>query len=109
MPVILTGDMNFRESSLGYRLLVEDRSGLRKLVDARYVSETPHKGPTASTSNWVKLRPPESRIDYILVNPELRVKSHRILDDQFDGRYPSDHLPVLAEVTLERTRTATRP
>ena len=108
-PAIVTGDLNFPESSVGYRHLVEDRSGLRKLVDARYVSETAHQGPTASTSNWVRLRPPESRIDYILINPEVRVRNHRIIDDQFDGRYPSDHLPVLAEVTLEGTRTAAQP
>lgn len=101
VPVILTGDMNLRESSTGYRLLVEDRSGLRKLLDARYVSEAAHQGPTATTSNWVELRAPESRIDYILVSPEFRVKSHTILDDRFDGRYPSDHLPVLAEVALD--------
>ena len=81
--------------------MVEDRSGLRKLTDARYASKTDHQGPTASTSNWVKLRPPESRIDYILVSPDIQVLTHRIIDDKFENRYPSDHLPVLSEVVLQ--------
>ena len=35
----------------------------------------------------------------LLVRTPVAVLQHAILSDTFDGRFPSDHLPVLAEVT----------
>jgi endonuclease/exonuclease/phosphatase family metal-dependent hydrolase len=102
-PVILTGDLNVREDNPAYRILTEgepEADAASVLLDARYASLTGHQGPTASFNDWVEQREPESRIDYILVRRGIRVLSHRILDDRFDGRFPSDHLPVLAEVAL---------
>ena len=100
-PVILTGDLNVREDNPAYLILTGkdgETDAPPALLDARYSSLGGHTGPTASFNDWVELREPESRIDYILVRPGVRVLSHRILDDRFDGRFPSDHLPVLAEV-----------
>jgi endonuclease/exonuclease/phosphatase family metal-dependent hydrolase len=34
----------------------------------------------------------------VLVSPQVRVLTHAILPDSWDGRFPSDHLPVLAAV-----------
>lgn len=97
LPVIVTGDFNVPESSDAYSVLAESEN----LDDARYVSESGHEGPTASFSNWEELRPDESRIDYIFVSDGVRVLNHRILDDRYDGRFPSDHLPVLVELLLD--------
>lgn len=96
LPVIVTGDFNVPESSDAYTILAESEG----LDDARYVSESGHEGPTASFSNWEELQPGESRIDYIFVSKGIRVLSHAMLDDRFDGRFPSDHLPVHAELLL---------
>lgn len=96
LPVIVTGDLNVQESSEAYSVL----SGSPHLRDARYASQTEHEGPTASFSNWEDLREVGSRIDYIFVNDKVDVLSHRILDDRYDGRFPSDHLPVFSEVVL---------
>jgi endonuclease/exonuclease/phosphatase family metal-dependent hydrolase len=96
IPVIVTGDLNVRETSEAYAVFAETPG----LHDARYTSETGHEGPTATFNNWEELRPPESRIDYIFVRDGIRVRSHAILDDRYDGRFPSDDLPVLAEVVL---------
>jgi endonuclease/exonuclease/phosphatase family metal-dependent hydrolase len=41
------------------------------------------------------------RIDYIFVNDKVDVLKHAIISDFRDGRYPSDHLPVIAEIRLE--------
>jgi endonuclease/exonuclease/phosphatase family metal-dependent hydrolase len=97
MPVILTGDLNVTETSEAYRIL----AAVPGLADARYASDSGHEGPTASFNNWVELRGPESRIDYIFVRGPIRVLAHRILDDRYDGRFPSDHLPVLADIVME--------
>jgi endonuclease/exonuclease/phosphatase family metal-dependent hydrolase len=40
------------------------------------------------------------KIDFILVKEGIEVLQHGVLSDTWDGRFPSDHLPVLAEVLL---------
>jgi endonuclease/exonuclease/phosphatase family metal-dependent hydrolase len=95
-PFILTGDLNVQESEQAYKVLADSHL----LDDARYVSETGHQGPTASFNDWETLRSAESRIDYIFVGSGIRVLNHRILDDRYDGRFPSDHLPVVSDIVV---------
>jgi endonuclease/exonuclease/phosphatase family metal-dependent hydrolase len=101
LPVVVTGDFNFTESSEGYLLLTgknsEKPSALR---DARYISEYGHHGPT-STFNEFKAVVPGMKIDYVFVKGTIRVLQHGVLSDTWDGRFASDHLPVLAEIVLE--------
>lgn len=101
LPVVVTGDFNFTESSDGYQLLIgknsEKPSALR---DARYVSEHGHHGPT-STFNEFKAIVPGKKIDYVFVKGRIRVLQHGVLSDTWDGRFASDHLPVLAEIVIE--------
>ncbi|MEX0773285.1 MAG: endonuclease/exonuclease/phosphatase family protein [Balneolales bacterium] len=96
IPVIITGDLNVPESSEVYDVL----TGAPGLMDARYASQTEHEGPTATFNSWDELRPPGSRIDYILVRGGVGVLNHRFLDDRYDGRFPSDHLPVISDIVL---------
>jgi endonuclease/exonuclease/phosphatase family metal-dependent hydrolase len=96
LPVIVTGDFNVREDSEPYAVM----TAVPGLRDSRYISATGHQGLTASTNNWETANAPETRIDYIFVRAGIRVRSHRILDDRYDGRFPSDHMPVIAEVVL---------
>lgn len=96
LPVVITGDFNVNEQSEAYAIMKEDRS----IHDARYVSETEHEGPTTSMNNWLEMREPETRIDYIFVNDGVRVLNHKILGNQYQSRFPSDHLPVLSNVVL---------
>ncbi len=92
LPVVLTGDFNVRENSAPYAVLTD------ALSDALYASEQPHEGPM-STWNGFEAIAPGHRIDYIFVGAGVRVYVHRILDDKTaDDRFPSDHLPVLAEI-----------
>lgn len=96
VPVLLTGDFNVTEESEAYAVLADSPI----LNDARYLSEEGHEGPTASFSDWESLQPEESRIDYIFVNNHVAVLSHKIADDRYEGRFPSDHLPVIASVEM---------
>jgi endonuclease/exonuclease/phosphatase family metal-dependent hydrolase len=43
---------------------------------------------------------PGRRIDYVFTTNGVAVQRFGTLTDQWRGDYPSDHLPVLAEVTL---------
>jgi endonuclease/exonuclease/phosphatase family metal-dependent hydrolase len=104
-PVVVTGDFNCTEDSYPYRLLIGAGSSEREntpppLQDARYQSHYPHHGPTQTTNDDFAgtLR---DKIDYIFIKNQVQVHQHGILPDHWDGRYPSDHLPVLAELELE--------
>jgi endonuclease/exonuclease/phosphatase family metal-dependent hydrolase len=38
-------------------------------------------------------------IDHVLVTPEVAVRAYAVATDRGpDGRYPSDHLPVVADL-----------
>lgn len=99
-PVVLTGDFNTLPDSDPYRILTEPGEApggtLRDAIDA---SRHGHHGPT-STWNGFSAIEPGRRIDFIFVNGPIDVRQHAILDDSWDGRFPSDHLPVLAEIEV---------
>lgn len=103
IPAVVTGDFNTRETSLPYAILTgkepvgDTRSDLQ---DGRYVSMNVHEGPTSTSTNWKQHGPPETKIDYIFVRNGITVLKHQVLTDRFEERYPSDHLPVLAEIRL---------
>jgi endonuclease/exonuclease/phosphatase family metal-dependent hydrolase len=99
IPVVVTGDLNADPASEPYRILTRDTvaDATPPLRDAMMASRDGHYGPT---STWTAFRAiePGRRIDYVLVSPRVRVLKHAILPDSWDGRFPSDHLPVLAAV-----------
>ena len=99
LPVIVTGDLNADPASVPYRVLTRDTlaAAIPPLRDAFTVSRAGHYGPT---STWTAFRAiePGRRIDYVLVSDDVAVLTHGILPDSWDGRFPSDHLPVLASV-----------
>lgn len=100
-PVVLTGDFNMMADSGQYRALVAPfEKESRSLRDAFQITETPHHGPSGTWNGFGKEIVKGRRIDYIFVNDKFRVRAHGALADTFDGRFPSDHLPVLAEIMI---------
>ena len=59
------------------------------------------EGPN-STWNGFQAIVPDQRIDFIFTSVSVKVQNLRILTDQRDGRFPSDHLPVVSEIELPR-------
>lgn len=102
-PVVLTGDFNTTDDREPYSILTEtEREGSDiVLYDGFYHSENGHHGP-ASTSNGFEAIRADRRIDYIFVNNGFKVMYHGSLTDVKDGHFPSDHLPVLAEIVLNQ-------
>jgi len=105
-PVVLTGDFNCRPGTPVYRNFVEGG-----FVDT-YLAAGNEDGRDANTfhafegSRYREARPGlgPRRIDWILLKDprrHIRVGSHLILRDREEGSgvYPSDHYPVLAELT----------
>jgi endonuclease/exonuclease/phosphatase family metal-dependent hydrolase len=99
LPLTMTGDFNANPSHPAYVTLTTSTlpDGSRPLRDALHVSDTPHYGPF-STWNAFKDIEPDRRIDFVFVSDGVRVLRHGVLSDRWDGRFLSDHLPVLADV-----------
>lgn len=98
-PVIITGDFNTPPSSVPYQKLTQSNA----LNDALFLSSAPHYGPVKTSSGFsVCEKPIRARIDYIFVNKKIHVLRHATITDQEEGRYYSDHLPVMAAIKMSR-------
>lgn len=86
---LLTGDFNAAAGdSTAYSALVPP------LQDA-YLTAQRRSGPEG-TFHGFKGTPGKARIDWILYRAPWKVKSAGAITDAKNGRYPSDHFPVLA-------------
>lgn len=97
LPVIVTGDFNVTPDSEPYSVMTGSDS---PLLDAFKTTKLPHVGPEFTFSGFMVGEEPDTdrRIDYIFTNDSVDVLKHAILSSYRGGRYPSDHLPVLAEI-----------
>ena len=92
-PVILTGDFNCGESSEPIVFLRD--SGLVdtfRMMDPDSTEVGTFHAFTGSAG--------KDKIDYIFVMPDLKACAAEILRTSRDGRWPSDHFPVVADVRL---------
>jgi len=107
-PVVLVGDLNCTPGSEPHRVLVGDESGARdgaetgdalSLRDAAAAADLRH-GPETSLTDFARLIDGR-RIDHALVSPAVSVDAFATLADRDDrSRYPSDHLPILARLSV---------
>jgi len=103
-PVVVTGDFNVGEGNAALHVLVG-------------APGRPATAPAPAFVDTFRLRHPDDRevgtftafeigkttgdkIDYVLVMPGTAVLSADIVRTSRDGRYPSDHFPVVARVRL---------
>ncbi len=93
LPVIITGDLNADEVSPPMVRLREQ--GLR---DTFRVLHPEAKG--VGTFNGFRGTTDGGKIDYVLVDSRWRVVAAEIVRDNEEGRYPSDHFPVMADLVL---------
>lgn len=103
MPVVVTGDFNCDAGSEAYRILTSgmDQGGVA-LIDSRQAALSAPYGATYSF-NAFSLEPAsqDGPIDHILVGNAGPVRRWGIIAELWDGRFASDHFPVLAEIELD--------
>lgn len=93
--VMLFGDFNSELDSEQMQAITGSSLGLR---DARAASKSAPLGP-AGTFNNFEAAPAESKaIDHFLLGKQIEVERYLVLAQPIDGRWPSDHFPVLVDL-----------
>jgi endonuclease/exonuclease/phosphatase family metal-dependent hydrolase len=90
VPIVLTGDFNTAPESCTYQQLT-------KLLQDTWRVAPRREGPEGSFHAFSGQ--PQKRIDWILFRG-VRPEAVRIVTGHADGRYASDHFPVVAEFLL---------
>ena len=97
LPFIVTGDFNSEKDSEAYQYLSN------QLNDAQIISKTSSFGPPGTFNNFEFHKPVNLLIDFIFTSKNnIEVLKHAILSDSKDCKYPSDHLPVYAEIIFKK-------
>jgi endonuclease/exonuclease/phosphatase family metal-dependent hydrolase len=96
--IILSGDFNCTESSPGYAALTSIAAAGLEFTD---VFRAVHPTPAAdeATFHGFKGKREGQRIDWVLVSPLWKSEQATIDHAERDGRFPSDHFPVVVEVS----------
>lgn len=95
LPVILAGDFNSETNSDAYKLLSA------AFNDSKKITKAPPFGPAGTFNAFEFHKPVTTLIDFIFTSKStIEVLKYAVLSDSKDCKYPSDHLPVLAELTL---------
>lgn len=97
-PAVLLGDFNCTSASDAYRTVTVKGD----LVDSASLCATPHHGPSFTFQGFDFSARSGETIDFVFLRKHsgLTVVRHGTLADHWDGRYPSDHFPVLVELLL---------
>lgn len=102
MPVVFMGDVNAVPGNPAYEIIVDHA----RFSDAYEITENPPHGPTGTFNGFDIGRVPDRRIDYLFLSSHFDVHRYGVLSDTYlhNGEvfFPSDHYPVLIEVTLSR-------
>lgn len=92
LPVILMGDFNLEPESENITYITTH------LKDSKEVSLSKPFGPSGTFNGFNFHEPVTRRIDYIFVSSKIKVNTHAVLSDNWDCKYPSDHLPVYVKL-----------
>lgn len=96
-PVVLMGDFN---SDPETERIIALKS---KMNDARTISKEKPFGPYGTFNNFKYNEPATHLIDYIFLSKgaQITVNKYAVLSDAKELRYPSDHFPVLIEISYK--------
>ncbi len=98
--IIVAGDFNTQASTEAYQILTDNVDKKHTLYDAQFISKIEHYGSHVTFNGFGKAIEPGNKIDFIFVTEDIEVLQHGVIDEVVDGRYPSDHMPVVAEVEI---------
>jgi endonuclease/exonuclease/phosphatase family metal-dependent hydrolase len=105
-PFVVTGDFNAGENNpvityLKGQIAVEGPDGSKAKTPIRMIDTFRVLHPDVKdvrTAHGFRGTRQGNKIDYVFVPPGAKVLEAQILYDNVDGRYPSDHFPVMARL-----------
>ena len=95
LPVLFIGDLNATPEAEPTQII---KAAMR---DAYDITAQPPYGPVGTFNGFRWNATLLNRIDYIFVSDHFSVLKYAALTDALERRWPSDHLPVLADVILK--------
>lgn len=98
VPIILMGDFNATPNSKVIAQFVEGNYNGKKFVAVQEVDKTIYNNTTMSK---FKGKEKGMHIDYIFVSDEFVIENTEIVKHNDNGRYPSDHYPIIADIKIE--------
>jgi len=97
LPVILTGDFNGGPESEPIRYIAG------RLADARLAMQKPEPGAEGTFNGFDPSMQVNERIDFIFTGKTgFSITNYHVIREFHDGKYPSDHFPVLVEMKFTR-------
>lgn len=93
-PLVLMGDFNFVAPSTSYAII----TGV--LRDAEKISRSAPTGGQKTFNDFGKNTEAANKIDFIFVSQLAEVLGHQIDTTTYNGRYPSDHYPILVKLSI---------
>lgn len=95
---IVTGDFNAHPDDEPIKIIGDTNNPLG-LIDTKLISEEKHYGPTGTFNGFQSKETSDQPIDYIFIKKGFKVKQHATLSQTWNGRFSSDHFPVMAVLT----------
>ena len=105
VSTVVTGDFNSRPGRETYRLMTGadtmPNGSMSDLIDAWELGDE-RVGPIGTVHGFSgKPKSEDARIDWILVRGALTPRRTETVTFAEDGKYPSDHFPVVADIELD--------
>ena len=97
IPVILMGDFNLDVTSKEVYQMLIDKGGF---TDTWLAASTRKGGSRGTFNDFGAFSSGSQRIDWILFRGNISTESVEVVETTYDGRYPSDHFPVVAKLQL---------
>ena len=91
LPTVVTGDFNMTPSTVQYKIMAS------KMVDVNAVTA---KDWNSTFHGYEIGKYDDAHIDYCFVNDLITPKNLKVLDELVDGKFPSDHFGLFAEVEV---------
>lgn len=92
-PVVLTGDFNMETNHESIEHIKETLQDSKEIAKVTF-------GPEGTYNGFHFDKPVTRRIDFAFVSLDIVVNKYAVLSDNWNLQYPSDHLPVLIEISL---------
>ena len=98
LPMILMGDFNATPDSKLIKDFMQGKFSKKRLTAVQEIDVDLYN---RATRNSFKRTENGVHIDYIFVSEEIEVINAEIINYNIDGKYPSDHYPLISEVKIK--------